>query len=68
MIGATLTGYGIAYLPEDIIEQHVASGALVLVLDDWSPPFDGYYIYYPSKRQNSPAFKVIVDALRYRDA
>jgi hypothetical protein len=37
------------------------------VLDDWSPTFDGYFLYYPSRRQNLPAFKVIVDALRHRD-
>lgn len=42
-------------------------GELVQVLDDWSPFFDGYFLYYPSRRQNLPAFKVIVDALRYRD-
>ena len=36
------------------------------LLDDWSPPFPGYYIYYPSRHQNSPAFKVVVDALRYQ--
>jgi DNA-binding transcriptional LysR family regulator len=64
-IDAALNGYGIAYLPEDIVEQHVASGGLVLALDDWSPKFDGYHIYYPSRRQNAPAFKIIVDALRH---
>lgn len=64
MIDAALAGYGVAYLPEDLVDRHIASGDLVLVLDDWSPPFAGYYIYYPSRRQNLPAFKVIVDALR----
>ncbi|MBR1131691.1 LysR family transcriptional regulator [Bradyrhizobium iriomotense] len=63
---AALKGYGIAYVPENIAQQHIASGDLVLVLDDWSPTFDGYHIYYPSRRQNAPAFKVIVDALRHR--
>lgn len=67
MIDAALNGYGIAYLPEDIVLQHIAAGDLVRVLDDWSPFFAGYYIYYPSRRQNLPAFKVIVDALRWRD-
>jgi DNA-binding transcriptional LysR family regulator len=67
MIDAALNGYGIAYLPENIVAAHIKSGVLVQVLDDWSPYFDGYYIYYPSKRQNSAAFKVIVDALRHRD-
>ncbi|MBR0707134.1 LysR family transcriptional regulator [Bradyrhizobium liaoningense] len=63
---AALKGYGIAYVPENIARQHIASGDLMLVLDDWSPTFDGYHIYYPSRRQNAPAFKVIVDALRHR--
>lgn len=66
MIDAVLAGYGIAYLPENLVEHYIASGQLALVLDDWSPKFDGYYIYFPSRRQNSPAFKVIVDALRYK--
>ncbi|MBN9563451.1 MAG: LysR family transcriptional regulator [Alphaproteobacteria bacterium] len=67
MIDAAVNGYGIAYVPEDIVERHTASGLLIQVLDDWSPFFDGYFLYYPSRRQNLPAFKVIVDALRYRD-
>lgn len=66
MIDAVLNGYGIAYLPENIVAEHIKSGELVQVLDDWSPLFDGYFIYYPSSRQNSAAFKVIVDALRHR--
>jgi DNA-binding transcriptional LysR family regulator len=64
MIDAVVNGYGIAYLPENLVERELASGRLVQVLDDWSPMFSGYYLYYPSRRQNSPAFKVIVDALR----
>jgi DNA-binding transcriptional LysR family regulator len=66
MIDAAVNGYGIAYVPENIVERHIASGELAQVLDDWSPFFDGYFLYYPSRRQNLPAFKVIVDALRYR--
>jgi DNA-binding transcriptional LysR family regulator len=65
-IDAALGGYGIAYLPENIVEAQIASGRLVQVLDDWSPKFAGYYLYYPSRRQNSPAFSVIVEALRVR--
>ena len=68
MIDAAVNGYGIAYVPEDLVERHIASGDLVQVLDEWSPMFPGYYIYYPSRRQNLPAFKVIVDALRYRES
>lgn len=67
MIDAAVNRYGIAYVPENIVERHVASGLLVQVLDDWSPFFEGYFLYYPSRRQNLPAFKVIVDALRHRD-
>ena len=66
MIDAAVDGYGIAYIPENIVERQIASGELVLVLDDWSPFFDGYFLYYPSRRQNLPAFKVLVDALRHR--
>jgi DNA-binding transcriptional LysR family regulator len=53
-------------MPESVAEKHIESGKLVQVLDDWSPVFSGYYLYYPSRRQNSPAFSVIVDALRMR--
>jgi DNA-binding transcriptional LysR family regulator len=65
-VDAALAGYGLAYLPESIVAPHIASGALVQVLDDWSPMFSGYYLYYPSRRQNSPAFAAIIDALRMR--
>ncbi|MCR6502458.1 LysR family transcriptional regulator [Shinella sp. CPCC 101442] len=67
IVEAALAGYGIAYVPEDIVAEHIASGRLQLVLEDWSPPFTGYYLYYPSRRQNAPAFKVIHDALRQRE-
>jgi DNA-binding transcriptional LysR family regulator len=66
MIDAAVNGYGIAYVPENIVTDHIKRGQLVVVLDDWSPLFDGYFIYYPSRRQNSAAFKIIVDALRHR--
>lgn len=67
MIDAAVSGYGIAYVPENIVERQIASGELVQVLDDWSPFFDGYFLYYPSRRQHLPAFKVIVEALRHRE-
>jgi DNA-binding transcriptional LysR family regulator len=67
MIDAAVKGFGIAYVPEDMVTQRIRSGELVIVLDDWSPKFDGYYIYYPTSRQNSAAFKVIVDALRHHE-
>ena len=66
MVDAALSGYGIAYLPENLVVEHRAAGRLVQVLDDWSPMFDGYFLYYPSRRQNSPAFSVLVEALRQR--
>ena len=67
MIDAAVSGFGIAYVPNDIVEREMAFGALVQVLDDWSPLFDGYFLYYPSRRQNLPAFKVVVEALRHRE-
>ncbi len=67
MIDAATSGYGIAYVPENIVERHITSGTLVRILDDWSPFFDGYFLYYPTRRQNLPAFKIIVDTLRHRD-
>ena len=65
-IDAAIRGYGIAYVPEDLVEEPLARGALQAVLDDWSPPFSGYHLYYPSRRQMSPALAVIVEALRHR--
>jgi DNA-binding transcriptional LysR family regulator len=66
ILDAALAGFGLAYVPEDLARPHLASGALVQVLEDWSPPFPGYHIYYPSRRQASPAFTLLVDALRHR--
>ena len=65
-LNAALAGLGLAYLPDDLVQTHVASGRLIHVLSDWCPPFSGYHLYYPSRRQRSPAFAVLVDALRYR--
>jgi DNA-binding transcriptional LysR family regulator len=65
MVDPALHGYGIAYLPEDLVARHVAAGELVLVLDDWSPAFAGYYVYYPSRRQTLPAFRLMIDTLRH---
>jgi DNA-binding transcriptional LysR family regulator len=65
ILRAALAGFGLAYLPEDMVEQHITEGRLEAVLKDWCQPFPGYHLYYPS-RQASPAFKLIVDTLRYR--
>lgn len=66
MIDAAVSGLGIAYVPENIAQASIGAGELELVLDDWSPMFDGYFLYYPSRRQIPPAFQIIVDALRHR--
>ncbi|MCZ3379231.1 LysR family transcriptional regulator [Rhizobium sp. AG207R] len=66
MISAALDGHGIAYVPESYVEHHLEAGRLQLVLDDWCPKFAGYYLYYPSRRQNLRAFSVVIDALRER--
>ena len=66
MVDAAVSGFGIAYVPESMVEAAIASGALEVVLSDWSPPFEGYFLYYPSRRQNLLAFQIIVDALRHR--
>ena len=65
-INAVLDGLGLAFLPEDAVQSHVAQGRLRRVLEDWCPPFAGYHLYYPSRRQSSPAFILLVEALRYR--
>jgi DNA-binding transcriptional LysR family regulator len=63
---AAVAGYGLAYLLEDRVQACLADGRLVRVLADWCPPFSGYHLYYPSRRQPTPAFTLLVDALRYR--
>ena len=68
MLSAALAGFGLAYVPEDLVQPHLAEGRLIRVLEDWCPTFSGYHLYYPSRRQPSPAFALIVDALRYRNA
>jgi DNA-binding transcriptional LysR family regulator len=63
---AALAGLGLAHLPEDLVEADIQKGRLERVLADWSPPLAGYHLYYPSRRQPSPAFALVVEALRYR--
>lgn len=64
VVSAALAGLGIAFLPEEEFAPHIDQGNLVRVLDDWCQPFAGYYLYYPSRRQPSPAFSLVVDTLR----
>jgi DNA-binding transcriptional LysR family regulator len=66
MLNAALAGFGLAYVPEDLAQPLVAKERLRRVLEDWCPPFPGYHLYYPSRRQHSAAFALLVDALRYR--
>ena len=65
---AAKLGLGLAYVPEDTVQSDVKDGRLVRVLADWCAPFAGYHLYYPSRRQLTPAFALFVDALRYRRA
>jgi DNA-binding transcriptional LysR family regulator len=65
-LNAVLAGLGLAYLPEDQVQSYLADGRLIRVLEDWCAPFSGYHLYYPSRRQPTPAFALLVDALRHR--
>lgn len=66
MLNAALAGLGLAYLLEDVVRPYLAAGRLKRVLEDWCPPFPGYHLYYPSRRQSSRAFALLVEVLRYR--
>jgi DNA-binding transcriptional LysR family regulator len=66
MLAAALDGFGLAYVPEDLARPHIAKGRLKRVLADWCLPYAGYHLYYPSRRQSSVAFSLLVDALRHR--
>ncbi|ASV55539.1 MULTISPECIES: LysR family transcriptional regulator [Lelliottia] len=63
-IDAAVAGLGLAYVPEDTVQHAIAGGQLIQVLDSWCPYFDGYHLYYPSRRQHTTAFSLLVDALR----
>jgi DNA-binding transcriptional LysR family regulator len=64
---AALSGLGLAYVPEDMAREYLASGSLKRVLEDWCEPFAGYHLYYPNRRQHSAAFAVLIERLRYRE-
>lgn len=66
ILNAALAGLGLAYVPEEVAQPHLDKGLLNRVLEDWCPPYPGYHLYYPSRRQPTPAFALLVDALRYR--
>jgi DNA-binding transcriptional LysR family regulator len=65
MLIATLDGFGVGYLPLDLVQSHLDKGKLVQLLPDWTPPFAGYHLYYPSRRQPTAAFTVLLETLRY---
>jgi DNA-binding transcriptional LysR family regulator len=65
-VQAALANDGLAFVPEDRVRDHIDAGRLIRVLADWCPPFSGFHLYYPSRRQPAPAFAVVVEALRYR--
>ena len=64
---SVLQGLGLAYMPEDVVRPYIEQGRLIRVLEDWCEPYSGYHLYYPSRRQSSPAFTLLREALRYRD-
>jgi DNA-binding transcriptional LysR family regulator len=66
MINAALAGFGLAYVPEDLVQPHLSKLRLERVLEDWCQPYAGYHLYFPSRRQPSAAFALMVDALRHR--
>jgi DNA-binding transcriptional LysR family regulator len=66
IIAAAKLGLGIAYVPDGLLRDSLAQKSLIRVLSDWCPPFPGFHLYYPSRRQSSPAFALLVEALRYR--
>lgn len=65
MLNAALAGAGLAYVLEDVARPYTEDGRLECVLQDWCPPYPGMHLYYPSRRQASPAFALLVEALRY---
>ena len=67
ILKAALASFGLAFLPVELVRPHIAAGRLIELLSDWTPPFPGYHLYYPSRRQTSPAFALLVEALRHRD-
>ena len=66
MLNAALAGFGLAYVPEGLAQRHIAKRRLRRVLEDWCPSYSGYHLYYPSRRQSSPAFALLVETLRHR--
>lgn len=66
VLNAAIDGIGLGYVPEELAAPYIADGRLKMILEDWCPYFQGYHLYYPNRRQASPAFTAFVEALRYR--
>lgn len=66
VVHAAVAGLGLSIVMEDQVQPHIVTGRLIPVLEDWTPPFPGYHLYYPSRRQPTQAFTLLVEALRYR--
>ena len=66
IVRAATAAFGLGFVLEDHVKTQLADGQLIRVLEDWCPPFPGYHLYYPSRRQPSAAFALLVEALRYR--
>ncbi|WP_413722503.1 LysR substrate-binding domain-containing protein [Sodalis sp. RH24] len=65
-IDAAIAGFGLAFVPDDTVQEPLASGQLIRVLEDWCPAFPGYYLYYPSRKQHTTAFALFIDAIRFQ--
>ncbi len=65
IVRAAVAGFGLCFVMEDQVEAHLVDGRLVRVLEDWCPTFPGYHLYYPSRREPSAAFALLVEALRH---
>lgn len=68
VLEGAIDGLGLAFVPQELTAPYIASGQLIEVLADWCPPYDGFYLYYPSRKQNSPAFSAFVNFMRYRES
>jgi DNA-binding transcriptional LysR family regulator len=66
ILQAALSGAGLGFLPEELVGEHVRAGRLLSVMEDWCPNYPGYHLYYPIRRQASPAFALVVEAVRWR--
>ncbi|WP_203140944.1 LysR substrate-binding domain-containing protein [Marinobacter mangrovi] len=66
ILQASLEGIGLVQLPDNLVQEYLDRGELQEVLAEWSEPFEGYHLYYPSRRQQTAAFRVVLEALRYR--